>query len=262
MRILKSLVKNRIYRHFRHCLSKASSAKVLYTRIKIIYFSPMRFITLVALCSLLAACATRPVPAIKAYDARPHYPVTVIPLSPSLTLRHVARAEVQRSSRSVLARDANPTLSTYTLIDGLNRKLFTAQSTLSEPHSMTGGPQMWNYRYEHDSLTVFTSESRHTILIVEDSTTAIPLRAFLLLRQKPDLSWTWSAFDVPKFPRHAWYLDQMWPSIAGLSDERIWYHLNDLPRWQSEGHWFRIRERTWSQSLDTIKPGDFMDSIR
>jgi len=214
---------------------------------------------LLSICGLVAACASRPLPAVTLHDSHPHYPVTVIRISDSLTLRHVARAAVHDSDAArSLVPDYDRTLSTYTLMDAHGRKLVTAPSALIDPRAKADEFQI--HHLKNDALTVLASANRNTILIIEDITTAIPGEAYILLRRRPDATWMWSSFDVPRFPQNGWYLERWWPAIAGLSDSKIWYHLEERPRWRGiEGKCLRVKERTWSQSLDEIKPGNYLD---
>ena len=182
----------------------------------------MRSALAVTLLFMFVACASLPAPPITAFDSRPRYPVTIIPLSPSLILRHVARA---RSN------------STYELVDADRTILVTASSTLTDPEQEVA--EFRAYFRANDRITVFTSDSKNTILIVEDRSHAYPDTKHILLRRKSDSTWTWFQLDVPTIPRVGPPVDKIFPRVVGLSNRAIW---------------FTAKGKTWSQRLNEVKP--------
>jgi len=106
---------------------------------------PMRLALAVTVLFMFVACASHPAPPTTAFDSRPRYPVTVIPLSPSLSLRHVARAPG-------IAEEWY-SLSTYELVDADGTKLFTIPSMLDDP-KWEG--EFKAYYRANDRITVLT----------------------------------------------------------------------------------------------------------
>src|SRR5262245_25559954 len=125
---------------------------------------------------VLAACASLPVPPSTAFDSRPRYPVTTIPLSSSLVLRHVAGPPCDHNSdaRPQIGSEGSRTFSTYELLDANGTKLFTAPSMLSDPGRELA--EFRDYYRTNDQITVLMSNSKNTILIVEDRSPAYPHR--------------------------------------------------------------------------------------
>ncbi len=200
----------------------------------------MRLVLAVAFASLFVACASRPVRPATAFDFRPRYPITVIPLSPALSLRHVAGAPCDYNSdvRPQIGSEGTRTFSTYELIGADGTKLFTAPSMLSDPQRELA--EFRAYYRANDQITVLTSNSKNTILIVEDRSPAYPDRAHILLRRTSDATWSWSQLKVPTFPRYGPPPEKSFAQVVGLSDTTIW---------------FRAEGRTWSQPLNEATQG-------
>ena len=189
----------------------------------------------VAFGFVFVACASRPVDTATAFDSRPRYPITVIRLSPSLSLRHVAGASCPYDSdvRPQIGSDGTRTFSTYELVGGDGAKLFTAPSMLSDPGREAA--EFRAYYRANDRITVRTSDSKNTILIVEDRSPAYPQRAHILLRRNSESTWAWPQLDVPTFPRYGPPTGKSFAEVVGLSDTAILL--------RSEG-------RTWSQPFE------------
>jgi hypothetical protein len=196
-----------------------------------------------ALASILlfafAACTSRPVPPTTAFDSHPRYPVTVIELSPSLSLRHFAGAPCDYNSdaRPQIGSEGTRTFSTYDLVATDQRKSFSAPSMLSDPQRELA--EFRAYYRANDRITVLTSSSKNTILIVEDRSPTFPNRAHILLRRASDSTWAWSQLDVPTFPRYGPPTAKSFAHVVGLSDTTIWF--------SADG-------RAWSQPLNETTP--------
>jgi hypothetical protein len=185
-------------------------------------------------------CATRPTPPRILFSGHPQYPVTVIPVSPALLLRHLAGPPCAYNSkeRPEIGSENTRTYSTYELTDRKGMVIFKAPSMLSDPRDELA--EFQSYYRQNDQITVLCSSGENSILIIEDRSPAGPNEAHILLR-RINTNWAWSQIPVPLLPQNSSDIpppNRSYPGVVGLSDTRIW---------------FCGQGKTWSQKLDSIE---------
>lgn len=201
---------------------------------KSFFMNPLPRTPAIASALLLAACAAHPAPMRTVFDGRPQYPVTVIPVSPGLTLRHVAGPPCDYGSNACppIGSEGARTFSKYELAGASGKTLFNAPSMLSDPDSEPA--EFRSSCLANDRIKVFASATGNTLLIVEDRSPAGPAQAHILLRLLSGPAWTWSQFNPPpiKDPHRPpeGQSGYHFPEVAGLSDTEVWLKANGK-RW-------------------------------
>lgn len=190
---------------------------------------------------LIAGCSSLSSPRSAAFDSRPQYPITEIPVSTSLRLRHIGGHKLPHDSTEgpQIGSEGVRTTSHYELVGHAQRKLSTAPSMLSDPDFEPA--ELRGHYHANDRITVFVSPSGCTILIVEDRSPAYPCRSHILLRRTHGGNWAWSQLDVPLIPRQPSVpvTQRQFPTVTGLTDTSV--------RFSSEG-------RTWSMRFPNSAP--------
>ncbi|QIF01119.1 hypothetical protein [Roseimicrobium sp. ORNL1] len=169
----------------------------------------------------LSGCQTRPTVRKPVYNGKFTYPVTVVPLEQGWELRHIAGKECAPESTFRPEVNGERTESIYELRDNTGTLVGTFPSSLIDPS--TDESEFATYHRANDSLAIHVSTTHHTVLVIEDGTTAYPDEVFLLFYKEHDGNWKWGSLDAPRYrPKdaHGGYLQA--PRVTSLSDTHIW----------------------------------------
>jgi hypothetical protein len=181
----------------------------------------IQLLALILIVSCLSACQTRPIVRKPVYNAKFTYPVTTVPLGDGWELKHIAGRACDRDSKSRPEIEGIRTESIYELRDYTGTLVSTFPSSLIDPS--TDKSEFADYHRANDRLTIHVSATHHTILVIEDGTTAYPNDVFLLFYTDHDGTWKWSALEVPRYrPKDAHDLYSHAPTVISLSDTDIW----------------------------------------